>query len=339
MDKIKVIMIGVGHDHAQPVYDTVIHLDMFDVVGFAVPESEKRDFPDKIEKYKKYIPYYEPEELFRLPAVDAAIIETEEVNLTKYSIMALRNGLSVHSDKPGGLELSEFQSMIELAKKDQKVLHFGYMYRYNPLVIKLLEDIKNGECGEIFSVEAQMNCLHPDEKRAWLRQFPGGMLFFLGCHLIDLILTIQGEPEEIIPLSTASHVRGIDSEDIGMVVFRYKNGVSFAKSCAAEIGGFMRRQLVVCGSKKTVEINPLEVIAENNLQYATVRETTYEEAQELTWDRSAEKRDSEKFHRYADMMKSFAQMVMGEKENPYSYDYELTLYKTLLKSCGMEIKG
>jgi len=35
------------------------------------------------------------------------------------------------------------------------------------------------------------------------------------------------------------------------------------------------------------------------------------------------------------MMSSFAKYVRGEVENPYTLDYELELYKILLKSCGV----
>ena len=34
---------------------------------------------------------------------------------------------------------------------------------------------------------------------------------------------------------------------------------------------------------------------------------------------------------------SFGEMVRGEKENPYTYDYELELFKTILVCCGIEI--
>ena len=43
---------------------------------------------------------------------------------------------------------------------------------------------------------------------------------------------------------------------------------------------------------------------------------------------------SEIFCRYDDMMQAFAAMVRGEKENPYTTDYELLLYRTLLQCCG-----
>jgi hypothetical protein len=35
------------------------------------------------------------------------------------------------------------------------------------------------------------------------------------------------------------------------------------------------------------------------------------------------------------MMRNFAEMVCG-KENPYTYDYELNLYKLILRACGKE---
>jgi hypothetical protein len=35
------------------------------------------------------------------------------------------------------------------------------------------------------------------------------------------------------------------------------------------------------------------------------------------------------------MMLSFAAMVRGEKQNPWSLDYELELFKVILACCGM----
>ena len=76
----------------------------------------------------------------------------------------------------------------------------GYMYRYNPCVKELMEKVKNGELGEIISVEAQMSSCYPTISRQWLENFSGGMMFFLGCHLIDMILQINGTPEKIFRL-------------------------------------------------------------------------------------------------------------------------------------------
>ena len=53
------------------------------------------------------------------------------------------------------------------------------------------------------------------------------------------------------------------------------------------------------------------------------------------WADKGETYDTEVFDRYSPMILSFAEMVRGEKKNPWNYGYELMLYKTILKSCGM----
>jgi glycosyltransferase EpsD len=85
------------------------------------------------------------------------------------------------------------------------------------------------------------------------------MMFFLGCHLVDLIYQIQGRPKNVIPLNKTTGIDGAVGKDFGMAVLDYGNGVSFAKASACEVGGYLRRQLVVSGSKGTVELKPFEV--------------------------------------------------------------------------------
>jgi len=184
------------------------------------------------------------------PEIEAVAVETEEIYLTKYALMAAKAGKHLHMEKPGGVDSAEFTRLIEALKSQNLVFSTGYMYRFNPKIQEALAKVKNGELGEIYAVEAQMNCIHTNQVRQWLHAFPSGMLFFLGCHLIDLIYQIQGEPEEVIPLSTSTGFDGISAKDYGMVAFKYKNGVSFAKACDAELGGFLRRQIVICGEKK-----------------------------------------------------------------------------------------
>jgi predicted dehydrogenase len=157
------------------------------------------------------------------------------------------------------------------------------------------------------------------------------MMFFLGCHLIDLIYQIQGEPEAVLPLSCSTGQDGVEAEDFGMAVFQYKNGVSFVKTCDVEKGGFLRRQFVICGSKGTIEIKPLEVAARGG-QYTMMNEVYHED-----WHTAGNVTQSQIYDRYDTMMKNFAEIVRKEKENPYSYDYERNLYKMILKACGKDV--
>lgn len=174
-----------------------------------------------------------------------------------------------------------------------------------------------------------MSCWHKPEARQWLENLPGGMMFYLGCHLVDLIYRIQGKPKKILPMNTCSGWADVTSKDCGMAVFRYDNGVSFAKTYAVERGGFARRQLVVTGEKMTVELNPLEWYLPESTDLQTTRIKRYYKR----WTTPSEVEKSEPMDRYDDMMAGFARIVRGEWVNPYTPDYELELFKLLLKAC------
>ncbi len=336
MRKIRIAQIGTStNSHGNDIFNTIRSLtDIFEVVGYALPENEREKFPERMADFEGYREMT-VEEILNDSSIEAVTVETEEIYLTKYATMAAKAGKHIHMEKPGGLDLAAFEELIKTAKENGKTFHIGYMYRYNLYIKEIFEKIKSGELGDIISVEAQMNCIHPVKVREWLKTFPGGMMFFLGCHLIDLILQIKGQPERIIPLNKKTGVDGIDAEDFGMAVFEYENGVSFIKMVASEIGGYARRQFVVTGSKKTIEIKPFEMFVPDG-QYMMFSEKT--EYESTVWsDRGVTVR-SDIFNRYNSMLTAFAEMVAGEKKNPYTADYELELYKTILICCGVDVK-
>ena len=331
MKKIRIAQIGTSYNsHGNSIWHSLLKQgDIFDVVGYAFPENEREKFPKRAEAFDGYREMT-VEEILSDPTIEAVAVETEEIYLTKYALMVARAGKHLHMEKPGSASLPDFEELIDLLKNKSLAFTTGYMYRFNPVIKDAIKKVKEGRLGRIFAVEAQMNCLHPKDVRAWLSNFKGGMMFFLGCHLIDLIYQIQGEPTEVLSLNCQTGMDGVDSDDFGMVVFKYPNGISFAKTTAAERGGFTRRQLVISGELGTIEINPLEVCIDGR-QY-----TVYNECYGEEWQPPRDEQKTEPYDRYDDMMRNFAEIVRG-KENPYSYDYELNLYKLILKSCGMEI--
>lgn len=331
MRRIKIAQIGVNkYSHGPEVFQSLTkQSEIFDVVGFALPENAREVAKGRLDVFEGYREMT-VEEILNNPEIEAVTVETEEIHLTKYALQAAKAGKHIHMEKPGGVDLPGFEKLIETVKKNEKVFHAGYMYRYHPYIKELRERVKRGELGEIVSVEAQMNCSHQKQVRQWLEHFPGGMMFFLGCHLVDLIMMFQGVPEKVIPLNKSTGFEGVTTEDFGMAVFEYKNGVSFAKTLGIEYGGYNRRQLVVTGTKRTIEIRPLE----KDMGYPDLI-SGYREVCEPSWGADAEWKATEKFNRYDDMMASFAAMVRGEKVNPFTPDYEYELYKILLKACGI----
>ena len=330
MRKIRIAQIGINkHSHGSQIFKTLKeNPDVFDVAGYAIVENEREESLERLGCFEGY-PELSLEEILNDESIEAVTVETDEIHLTKYARLAAEHGKHIHMEKPGSQNLCEFEEMIDAVRKGGKTFHTGSMYRYNPYVKKILRDIESGELGEVHSVEAQMDCILAADAREWLSTFKGGMMFYLGCHLIDLVYRIQGEPESIKVLNKSTGNEGVFSEDFALAVFEYKNGCSIIKSDAAEVGGYARRQLTVTGSKKTVELKPFEMnVGGTNV---ATRRTEYTETKWTDCGATEESR----FDRYADMMLTFAKIVRGEMKNPYTLDYELALYKLILKCCGM----
>ena len=334
MKKIKVVQIGTAHDHAKFVMDSIKkQSDVFELVGYVNPEPNSICFNMFKDTYSD-VKELTLEEALSYSGLDAVIIESDEHSLMKYAAMAIEKGLHVHIDKPGGEDIDEFATVANSAKNKNLVFSMGYMYRFNPAVKKLFKMVEKGELGQIMSVEAQMNCHQSIEKRNWFENFAGGNMFFLGCHLIDIIYRLQGEPEEITAYNTSSNTDGVTAKDECMAVLKYKNGCSFVKVYANECGGFLRRQLVVSGTKGTAEIKPIERYVPGSSEIMTDMRVVFTQDEDKDgWNAYGKDIAFGPFDRYDDMMKIFALTVSGECENNFDYDYEIRLHSLLDKIC------
>ncbi len=264
---------------------------------------------------------------------DAFIIETEEHEIVPNAIKALKLGFPVHIDKPGGENHEEFSEMCRLAEEKGLVLSVGYMYRCNPAVLYALDLMKKGALGEITSVEANMSCLGDDAYRRSILRYAGGMMFYLGCHMVDLVVHFQGFPEEVAPFHGKTGLHGIDCADNAFCVFRYPKGASFVKVNCTEYNGRERRQVVITGTGGTVEIRPIESPdgKGNDTVYAKVTQSEDKE----TFDKSTPV-VFEKHKRYDNLLKTFAACLRGEMQNPYTPQYEEKLHALIMQSCEMK---
>ena len=332
MRKIRIAQIGTNrHSHAPEVFISLKTMtDIFDVVGYALVEDERETCQNKMYAFEGY-PELSLDEILNDPTIEAVAVETDEIHLLKYAQMAADHGKHIHMEKPGSPSLADFEHLINTVKEKKLTFHVGYMYRYNPFIMEAIQEADEGKFGEIFSVEAQMSRNDKPETREWLGSFPGGMMFYLGCHLVDLVIRLRGEPTAIIPYNRSVDPNGIGTEDYAMAVLEYPNGVSFVKTCAKEIGGFGRRQLVINGTEGSVEIKPLE-IAQKGPGFLLRTQRT-----RRLPDGSPVHEETPTFGRYDTMLQTFAAIVRGEKTNPYTYDYELSVFRAVLACCGVDV--
>lgn len=345
MKKIKAVQIGIGHDHALGLWMTIDYLkDLFDFVGVVVVPEEEEYVRNQMQKAtaegREFVPYWATtpqltlEEAFAVADLEAAFIETDMEHLTKYAHLALSRGLHVHVDKPGSASTEEYEAMLKTAQEKNCVYHMGYMYRYNPGVEKIRALMDAGKLGEVYAVEAQMSCPLSAQKRDYLNGYPGGMMYFLGCHIVDLVLRTMGIPETVTPFLVSTNKDDVNAPDYAMAVFRYPHGLAFIKTCGIEYGGIYRRQFVVAGTEGTVELKPFEAYALENPLPGGALKTHITEVYEDGYLDKRQMSETEEYHRYIGMLTAFAEMIRGLRKNPNTYEYEARLHRILLAACG-----
>lgn len=326
MKKIKIGQIGIGHNHAAALMPAVRKLpELFEVVGYA---EENEHWIDVWGKHPAYqgLPRLSVEEV--LAQSDAILVESDVPNLTRYAKMCVDAGKHIHMDKPASGTVEEFAEVLRIAKEKQLVVQTGYMYRNNYGIKKCLELIKEGKLGEIYSINAEMSTYHGVEYKKWLTTFDGGIMYILGCHLVDLILYILGEPKKITKFFKHTKLDGVDFADNNLVVMEYEKALARVFVSSVEVNGWGRRQFFVSGSKGSIDIRPIENEIKVTYSDLEIADTPYGDKKEYL-----DIQDIPATCRYDDMVQEWYDCIVGRKENPFSYEHELTLKRVMDNIC------
>ncbi len=327
MKKIKIGQIGIGHNHANAKMLAARKFpELFEVIGYA---EENERWCEKRSDYRGYLglPRLSVDEI--IERCDAVLVESDVWDLTKYAKICIDAGKHIHMDKPASGTLEEYKYVLDTAKAKKLVVQLGYMYRYNPAILKCLEHIKNGDLGEIYSINAEMSTFHTEAYRKWLTNFGGGIMYILGSHLVDLIIYIMGEPKRIVPFLKRTGLDGIDFEDNNLAVLEYDKALARIFVSSVEVNGFGRRQFMVSGSRGTVNICPLERPINMTYSDTSITDKTYEDVK-ITIPFEDNTTDG----RYDEMMQDFYAYIQGTKENPFTYEHDYTVQKVLSQIIG-----
>jgi len=327
MKKIKIGQIGIGHNHGEGKMLAVQKFpELFEAIGYAEENEKWVGKRGNLPCYKD-LPRLSVEEI--IEKSDAILVECDVWNLTKVAKMCVEAGKHVHIDKPASGTLAEFEELLNIAKEKNLTVQMGYMYRYNFAIQKLMDMINSGELGEIYQIYAEMSTYHSKEYREWLKKFKGGSMYIFGSHLIDLVVSILGEPEKVYPFIKQTGFEGVYSDDNNFAVLEYDKAIARITNLSVEVNGWGMRRFAVMGSKGTVEIKPIELNVEMTKSTTDIASNAYQDMKE-----KVDIKDVPTLSRYDEMMKDFYKSVIGEKENPYSYEHELAVQKTLCRVVG-----
>lgn len=112
---------------------------------------------------------------------------------------AMLSGKHVVIEKPFVIDCQEGRKLIEIAKKENRVLSVYHNRRFDSDFKTIKKLIDDGDFGKVLQYEASFNRFRPNLKNNWREEKVkgAGLLYDLGPHLIDQALDLFGTPEKL----------------------------------------------------------------------------------------------------------------------------------------------
>ena len=201
--------------------------------------------------------YERLEELLADPMIQAVTIATPSGKHADVAIPAAKAGKHILCEKPIEITLERADAVIQACNENNCLLSPVFQARFSRPVQLVRKAMRDGRFGRMVLASAHMRWYREPSyytasnwRGTWALD-GGGALMNQAIHLIDLLLYINGNPEQVFAFSgTLTH--SIEVEDNLCATVKYRNGsfgtIEVSTSCAP---GFPRR-LEFSGSTGTV---------------------------------------------------------------------------------------
>ncbi len=331
MKKLRIAQYGVTHEHAAgKMIALKLHPEWFDIAGFVDDSATTSPkFPSK--KYDMYngVKRMTEAELFADKSIEAVLVEVTNADLMKTAFKCAEHNLSMHIDKPAGTDTALLRKLRTECTKRGLAFQIGYMFRNNPAIQWIGEALKKGWLGDIFEIQTGMNHNYGNaEYDEYLSSFTGGIMYNLGCHLLDFLVDWMGRPEAVH--SFCRNVQGSPEKCSNncVSILEYPHAFVTLNACSAEVGP--RRMLKICGTKGTIMLLPIERFdrVSLNLQLRLKEGNAEYEAGEHTVDFGVVN------DRYGRQLFEFMQMIRGKAPDRFPIEHDCLVEDVLLAASG-----
>ena len=321
--RIRIGQIGTGHSHAAGKMEAIRSLaDTFDVVGVAEPDDQLRAAAEKNAAYAG-LPWLDVAALLATADMPVVAVETTMRDSCAAATRAIRAGKHVHLDKPGAFDHDEFRAMRLDADRRGLTVQMGYMLRYNPAFELLFRAARAGWFGEITEIDCAMGKLAPPAMRAAMKNYPGGGMFELACHVIDAVVTVLGPPAEVRAFSTPTRDDGVKDNQLAVLVS--PRATATIRCNHADPFGGPHRYFAVAGTKGAMEIRPLE---SGRCRLMLSEPHDDHPAGERSFELPVPQ------NRYAAEFADLAKVVRGEKKLAWTAAHDIAVHDTALRASG-----
>jgi predicted dehydrogenase len=323
--RIRCGILGLGHSHALDVLGVLKRPEDFDLAGVVEPDAAVRAQVEKSPALRG-VPWLEQAQLLSDETIKMIAVESTVPRLLEYAQAAADAGKHIHLDKPAGTSLPAFRALLDTMEQRGLLLQMGYMFRYNAGFDLARRVVREGILGDIYRIHGCMDTDYTQEKRDLLEGRPGGMMFELCSHLLDMTMLILGTPKKITPVLRHDSKANDNLLDNTAAIFEFDTAMAILQSSAMRPNAFPSRRFEICGTDGSVTIEPLEppAVTLNLRQAAGEFKKGIQQIPVPDYDRHV--RDFE----------DFARCIRGETQFAYTKQHDFEVQRALLLASGVD---
>ncbi|HEY9717176.1 MAG TPA: Gfo/Idh/MocA family oxidoreductase [Trichormus sp.] len=203
---------------------------------------------------------------------DLVVVATPNDTHAPLAKLAMQRGIAVVVDKPFAISSAQAEELLDVQNKTGALLSVFQNRRWDCDFLTIKELIETDRVGPVTRIESRFERYRPHPKPGGWRETTeasagGGLLFDLGSHLIDQVISLFGDPCSVYAEVKARRA-GVRSDDDTFVALQFPNGVCahLWVSMLSKVPGPRFRLLGTRGIYEKFGLDPQEEALKNGLR-------------------------------------------------------------------------
>ena len=224
---------------------------------------------DELGVERRYTDFYE---MLKDGGFDCVVLATPDQIHREHAVAACDAGYHVLCEKPLAQTVEDCEAMIEAAERNGVKFMTGQVCRKAPGFVKAKELVDSGLIGELFYVESEYAHNYQFLEPKW-RKDPVNLRHSIiggGCHAIDLLRWIAGNPEKVSAFANRKILTDWPVDDCTIAIMQFPNGVIGKVFCGIGVRRPYTMRTCLYGSEGTIicDNHSNEIICYRHASYA-----------------------------------------------------------------------
>ena len=191
-------------------------------------------------------------EIAENPEIDAVTVAVPDQFHRQISCDLLRAGKHVLCEKPLALTREDVKEIIKAADESGRIFMVGQICRFTPAFEKAKEIVASGEIGDIYFIESEYAHDYMKFADGWRADPLRHGVIGGGCHAVDLIRWIAGDPIEVFAYGTHRLLPQVEYDDATIAVMKFDENTAGKVFVSTGCKRDYTMRTVIYGTKGTI---------------------------------------------------------------------------------------